>query len=132
MRQRPPALIGVLHLPALAGAPGARGLTASEALARAGYQAVTEARQLEKAGFEGLIIENFGDVPFYKDRVPSETIASMAIIASAVKDSVSIPVGVNVLRNDGQSALAIASVSGCDFIRVNVLNGVAATDQGII
>jgi membrane complex biogenesis BtpA family protein len=39
---------------------------------------------------------------------------------------------VNVLRNDAVSALAIAAVTGCEFIRVNVLSGVAATDQGWI
>lgn len=127
-----PSLIGVIHLPALPGAPGAFGLSASHALARAGSQAVDEARKLERAGFEGLIVENFGDVPFYKDRVPPETVATMSIVAAAVRETVKIPVGVNILRNDGRSALCVAAVSGCDFIRVNVLGGVAATDQGLI
>ena len=40
--------------------------------------------------------------------------------------------GVNVLRNDAASALAIASVAGLDFIRVNVHCGAMVTDQGII
>jgi uncharacterized protein len=36
------------------------------------------------------------------------------------------------LRNDGRSAIAIASCVRAQFIRVNVLTGVMATDQGLI
>jgi membrane complex biogenesis BtpA family protein len=129
-RKHLPALVGVIHLPALAGTPGAP--DASSALARAGFLAVNEARALAQAGFDGLILENFGDTPFYKSQVPPETIATLAVIAAAVREAVRIPVGINVLRNDARAALAIAAVTGCDFIRVNVLSGVAATDQGMI
>jgi membrane complex biogenesis BtpA family protein len=94
--------------------------------------AVAEAKVLESAGFSAVIIENFGDTPFRKDQVSPETVASMAVIARAVREAVSIPMGVNVLRNDALSALAIAATAGCEFIRVNVLSGVAATDQGWI
>lgn len=129
-----PKLIGVIHLPPLAGSPRSKLETGSpaHALQKAGLWAVKEALLLEKAGFEAVILENFGDTPFYKTKVPPETTASMAVIAAAVRESVSIPVGINVLRNDANSALAIAAVTGCEMIRVNVLSGVAATDQGII
>ncbi len=40
--------------------------------------------------------------------------------------------GLNVLRNDAKSAMAIASCVRAQFIRVNVLTGVMATDQGLI
>ena len=40
--------------------------------------------------------------------------------------------GVNVLRNDGISALEIAHVTGARVIRVNVLTGARVTDQGVI
>jgi membrane complex biogenesis BtpA family protein len=127
-----PQLVGVIHLPALPGAPGASRLSAADALARAGERAIKEAEELAKAGFDGLIIENFGDVPFYRDRVGPETVASMGILAAAIKDTVRVPVGINILRNAAFDALAVAAVSGADFIRVNILSGVAATDQGII
>jgi hypothetical protein len=45
---------------------------------------------------------------------------------------VSLPMGLNVLRNDGHSAMAIATCVRAQFIRVNVLTGVMATDQGLI
>jgi uncharacterized protein len=131
-----PGLIGVIHLPALAGAPLARGtnrdMVPAELLQRAGLNAVTEAKLLEKAGFEAIILENFGDAPFYKSSVPPETVASLAVIAAAVRESTRLQVGINVLRNDARSALAIAAVTGCEMIRVNVLSGVTASDQGLI
>jgi uncharacterized protein len=40
--------------------------------------------------------------------------------------------GVNILRNACEEALAIASVTGADFIRCNVVIGAYVTDQGII
>jgi membrane complex biogenesis BtpA family protein len=127
-----PKLIGVIHLPPLAGSPAAHHQHPAEALQVAGFQAVREAEALAKAGFDGVFLENFGDAPFFKTQVPPETIASMAVIAAAVRESVKIQVGINVLRNDARAALAIAGVVGCDFIRVNVLSGVTATDQGLI
>src|SRR5690606_20936112 len=45
---------------------------------------------------------------------------------------VDLPLGVNVLRNDALSALAIAVAVGAQFVRVNVLSGAMITDQGII
>lgn len=121
------SLVGVIHLPALPGAPRAR-----ESLRQIARRAESEARALEAAGFDAVVIENFGDVPFYKDNVPAITVSAMSVIAATVRDAVRLPIGINVLRNDGHSALAIAAVTGCQFIRVNVLSGAAATDQGII
>lgn len=95
-------------------------------------KAIQEAKALEQAGFEALILENFGDAPFYKSSVPPETVASMSIIAAAVREVTQLPLGINVLRNDARSALAIAACTGAEFVRVNVLSGVTATDQGLI
>lgn len=122
----------MIHLPALSGAPRAHGLDPAAAMQRAGLWAVQEATSLARAGFEGLILENFGDTPFYKSSVPPETIACMSVVAAAVRESTRLPIGINVLRNDARAALAIASVTGCQFIRVNVLSGVTAADQGLI
>lgn len=56
----------------------------------------------------------------------------MTLAVQRVRQLVSIPVGVNVLRNDGKSAMAIALCTGAQFIRVNVLAGAMVTDQGLI
>ncbi|TGG94512.1 MAG: BtpA/SgcQ family protein [Aphanocapsa feldmannii 277cV] len=121
-------LIGVLHLPALPGSPDWSGeLGAVEAFALADTEAYLA------GGAAALVVENFGDHPFFPERVPAETVAAMARIASRVVERAGrLPVGINVLRNDGLAALAVALASGARFIRVNVLSGVMATDQGLI
>ena len=120
-------LIGVVHLAALPGAPGFHGDLASILAA-----AVTDARVLADAGFDEVIVENFGDAPFFADRVPAVTVAAMTRAVASIRESVDIPVGVNVLRNDALSALAVAAATGAAFIRVNVLSGIMTTDQGVI
>jgi len=94
--------------------------------------AVSEAKELAAAGFPALLVENFGDVPFHSERSEPETVAAMAVAVKAVGHATGLPLGVNVLRNDPLSALAIAAVTGADFIRVNVHTGVMYTDQGPI
>jgi membrane complex biogenesis BtpA family protein len=135
-RVRIPEYCGVLHLRPLPGSFRAARVARITGVDYRGQlqlviqQAVQEARILERAGFDTLMVENFGDTPFARDAVPAETVAAMALVAQAVRSEVRLPVGINVLRNDASSALAIATVTGCSFIRVNVLSGVAATDQG--
>jgi hypothetical protein len=56
----------------------------------------------------------------------------MTQIAGAVQRATTVPLGINVLRNDGCAALAIAHAVGAQFIRVNILCSARVTDQGII
>jgi len=64
--------------------------------------------------------------------VDAETVAALAVVAAAVRAAVSMPLGVNVLRNDALAALGICAGAGGSFLRVNVLSGAAITDQGLI
>jgi len=127
-----PKNIGVIHLLPLPGSPQTAGKNPVLVVNQAGERAMQEALILKKAGFDAIIVENFGDSPFFKSNVPRETIASFSIILAALRETIRIPIGVNVLRNDAFSALALATVVGCEFIRVNVLTGVSVTDQGLI
>jgi uncharacterized protein len=95
-------------------------------------RAEQEAVALVSGGVDGLIVENFFDAPFPKSRVDPAVVSAMTTIVSRLMQLVSIPIGINVLRNDSLSAMAIASCTGAAFIRVNVLSGVMATDQGLI
>jgi membrane complex biogenesis BtpA family protein len=123
----PKPIIGVLHLAPLPGSPGFSG-EFPEVTARA----VREAEVLAEAGYDGLIVENYGDLPFIKDGVGPETVAAMAVVTGAVTRAVDIPVGVNILRNDYTSAFAVAAACGCEFIRLNVLVGTFVTPEGLI
>ena len=121
-------VIGMVHLLALPGSPRYGGdLSAVADAARRDAQALVE------GGVHGLMMENFGDAPFYPGRVPAHVISHMTALAAAlVRDFPDTPLGINVLRNDGRAALAIAHAVGARFIRVNVLCGGRLTDQGIV
>lgn len=120
-------VIGVVHLLPLPSSPRWSG-----DLRRVIDRAEQEATALAAGGVDGIIIENFFDAPFAKEQVDPAVVSAMTLIVQRVMSLVMIPVGVNVLRNDAHSSLAIATVCQCPFIRVNVLTGVMATDQGII
>lgn len=94
--------------------------------------ALADAHALVAAGAHGVLVENYSDVPFYRDSVPAETIAAMSVVAAAIRSGVDVPLGVNVLRNDASAALAIAAATGAAFIRVNVHTGAMLADQGWI
>jgi membrane complex biogenesis BtpA family protein len=94
-------------------------------------RARTDARTLLEAGYDGIMVENFGDAPFFADDVPKVSVAAMALAVAEVA-SVGLPTGVNVLRNDALGALAVAAATETSFIRVNVLSGMMYTDQGPI
>ncbi|MBT8212263.1 MAG: BtpA/SgcQ family protein [Acidimicrobiia bacterium] len=117
----------MVHLGPLPGAPGF-----DDDFDNLIEDAVTDAERLEAAGFDGLMIENFGDAPFFADDVPKVTIAAMTRVVSDIAAAVGVPFGVNVLRNDALGALAVAAATDAAFIRVNVLSGQMATDQGPI
>lgn len=95
-------------------------------------RAEQEATALAAGGIDGIIVENFFDAPFTKDQVNPAVISSMTLIVDRLMNLVVVPVGINLLRNDAKGALAIASCVNAHFIRVNVLNGIMATDQGLI
>ena len=120
-------VIGMVHLISLPGSPRWAGQMA-EVL----KHAVGDAQALEAGGIDGLIVENFGDAPFSKGRAEAHTVSAMTLAVEAVRSAVDVPTGVNVLRNDSKSALAIASTTGAEFIRVNVHTGAMLTDQGMI
>lgn len=123
-----PRLVGVLHLPPLPGSPRFGGDLA--AIAR---QAAAEARSLDAAGFDAVMVENFGDAPFFPGRVDAVTVAAITACAIAVREAAPrLSLGVNVLRNDAESALAIAVCSGATMVRVNVHSGARVTDQGVV
>ena len=122
-------LVGVIHLPPLVGSPS---LTVKHTrdVARA---AAEEAKALADAGFDACIVENYGDAPFLRGSVEAATVSAMTACAWSIREAVpTLPLGINVLRNDAVAALSIAAVVDAEFIRVNVHAGARVTDQGII
>jgi uncharacterized protein len=120
-------IIGVVHLLPLPTSPRWGG-----SLKAVIDRAEREVTALASGGVDGVIVENFFDAPFTKNQVDPAVVSAMTLIVQRLMNLVTLPVGINVLRNDAHSALAIATCVRAQFIRVNVLTGVMATDQGLI
>ena len=67
-------VVGMLHLLPLPGSPRWGG-SMDEVITRASKEATI----LAEEGVDGVLVENFGDAPFYPDGVPPETVAAMAV-----------------------------------------------------
>lgn len=130
-----PRLIGMVHLLPLPGAPRWGG-----SMAQVVDRAVSDALSLAGGGMDAVLVENFGDVPFGRGQVSPETCAAMTRAVAEVRRALDaagysedrVPHGVNVLRNDPSTALAVALATGATLIRVNVHTGLMFTDQGQI
>jgi membrane complex biogenesis BtpA family protein len=120
-------LLGVVHLSALPGAPSYRGKLD---LIRQSMR--RDLLALKKGGAHAVIIENFGDAPFAADSAGPAAVACLTSLACEARELFPGPLGINLLRNDGVGAMAVAAASGADFIRVNVLVGARLADQGIL
>ncbi|BAY23058.1 biogenesis of thylakoid protein A [Calothrix sp. NIES-2100] len=120
-------IIGVVHLLPLPTSPRWGG-----SLKTVIDRAEQEATALASGGVDGIIVENFFDAPFTKNQVDPAIVSAMTVVVQRIQNLVTLPLGLNVLRNDAKSAMAIASCVRAQFIRVNVLTGVMATDQGLI
>ncbi|WP_331711679.1 photosystem I biogenesis protein BtpA [Phormidesmis priestleyi] len=123
----PNPIIGVVHLLPLPTSPRWGG-----SLKAIIDRAEQEATALAAGGVDGIIVENFFDAPFPKDHVDPAVVSAMTVVIQKLMHMVTLPIGINVLRNDAQSAFAIAACVQAQFIRVNVWTGIMATDQGMI
>ena len=77
-----PSLIGVIHLAPLPGSPRFGG-----DLGAVVGRAARDAALLQGAGFDAVIVENFGDAPFEPGRVEPVVVAAMTRCALAVSDA---------------------------------------------
>ena len=116
-------IIGVLHLDPLPSSP------LYESYEEVLDNALRDAKALSSC--DAIIVENYGDKPFLKE-VDRVTVACMSVIAWEVKRETGIPIGINVLRNDPFSALAIAKAVNADFVRVNQLYFPSISPEGFL
>jgi uncharacterized protein len=122
-------LIGVVHLLPLPGSPNCSGGGVELIYARA----LADARAYADAGFDGLIVENHGDIPFSKpEDIGAETAAHMAVACDRLRRETGLPIGVNVLANAALHALAVASAAGARFVRVNQWANAYVANEGLI
>lgn len=122
-------LIGVIHLKPLPGSPHYnRNFDSIE------QSMINDVNSYLDGNVDAIILENYYDIPFFKDSVPPEVVASMTRLSHVAKSIINerAMLGINILRNANIDAMAVARIVDADFIRVNVLTGAMLTDQGII
>ncbi len=93
--------------------------------------AVRNARRLEEAGVDAIIVENYHDMPF-KPRADLPTAIAVAVATRDVVTSVSVPVGLNLLRNGCRTAALISQHAGGKFIRCNAYTDVVLSESGLL
>lgn len=119
-------VIGMVHCLPLPGMPGFDG----------DYQkivdrAVEDALTLEKAGVDAVIVENMGDTPF-SALLQTSQLAALSACAMKVRSAVNIPMGIDAAFNDCKASLAIAGITGADFVRIPVFVDTVIFTDGII
>ncbi len=124
---KPKPLIGVLQLFPLPGSIGWNG-NIRQVIARAEQ----EATALATGGVDGILVENTFDSPYTSERMDPAGAIAMGLIIRRIMHFTHLPIGINVLKNDPETALAIAMNVGAKFIRVSLLTGAAICETGIL
>lgn len=121
------ALVGMVHVGALPGTP-----LFSRPMPAIIEQAVSEARLLADAGFDGIMIENMHDRTYLRQRVGPEIVAAMTAVLDALRAAVSKPLGLQILAGANREALAVAAAAGASFIRVENFVFAHVADEGLM
>ncbi len=109
--ERSTAVIGMIHVRALPGAPGHAG-----GMGPILDQALAEA-DIYRLRLRALMIENMHDVPYVRRPGPV-VLAAMAVLAREVKRAhPAVPLGIQILAGANREALSAALAAGADFIR---------------
>lgn len=124
--QKPKPLIGTVQLLPLPGSTEWNGRF-EPLFARAEQ----EAAALTSGGIDGILLENAFDTPHRLDRVDPASAIALAMVAQQINKFTNVPLGISVLRNDPETALAVAINVQAGFIRVPVLVGSVITDTGL-
>ena len=120
-------VVGMVHVGALPGTPASR-----QALREIEAQAVLEATLYREAGLHGVALENMHDVPYLRGAVGPEIVASMTVLAAAVREASGLPCGIQILAGANHEALAVAHAADLDFIRVEGFAFAHVADEGLI
>lgn len=122
------SVIGMVHVGALPGTPNA-----SKSVDELVVQAVAEARIVADAGFDAVIIENMHDAPYiHGPALGPEIVAAMTRVGLAVRDAITLPLGVQILSGGNRHALAVAQSIGGAFIRCENFVFSHVADEGLL
>jgi uncharacterized protein len=117
-------LIGVVHLLAL---PGSAAFDRDAGMRPIVEAAAVDVDTLIRAGADGILFCNEGDLPFRVD-VGTEQATALAAVVGELTPRLSIPYGVDLLW-DPMATLAVGKAVGAQFVR-EVFVGVFESDMG--
>ncbi|MCK5686489.1 BtpA/SgcQ family protein [bacterium] len=120
-------IIGMIHIGALPGTPGYCGNLNSVI-----SNAIKEAEIYKKCGVDAIAIENMHDIPYLNGKVGPEITAAMSIIGYKIKQTTSLPCGIQILAGANSEAIASAFASGLDFIRAEGFVFSHIADEGLM
>ena len=106
-------LIGMIHLPPLPTYAGSKGIDHAVACA------VRDLQVFEECGVDGVLVENEYDRPHSVTAGPATIAAMTRITRAVVQESGNAVVGCEILLNDPMASLAVAKMSGAQFIRTD-------------
>lgn len=121
------AIVGMIHLPPLPGAPLYDGTGLSSIV----DYAVAEAAKLQAGKVSAIEIENYLDASYFPGTVGPELVAAMSIIANEVRKTVSLPVGICILA-DPIASIAVAHSVGAQFIRATFFTEASVDVSGLV
>lgn len=124
--QEKPVIIGMVHCLPLPGTPRFAGN-----MEQVISQAVADAKTLQQAGCDAVIVENMGDEPF-GITLDTEQAVALAVVSAHVKASITIPVGIDAAMNDYRAAISIAKAIGGQFVRIPVFVDTVEFYGGVI
>lgn len=105
-------IIGMIHLLSLPGYQKHLGMK------KVVKQALQDLAVLERGGVDAVLVENENDHP-HEVKAGPEIVAAMIQVVGEIVKKAKVPVGVEVLLNDPYASLAIAKVTGAEFIRTD-------------
>lgn len=102
----------MIHVGALPGTPKSK-LSIEKIIENARCEAMI----LNEEGVDALMIENMHDRPYLNRKVGPEIVASMTAVACALRKSIQLPLGIQILAGANKEALAVALAAQFNFIR---------------
>ncbi len=118
-------LMGMIHFPPLVGYPDYPGFS------YIANKMLKEAKVLENAGFDAIIIENNYDTP-HSEKITASSAAMFASLARLLQDNINVPLGLDILWNDYETSLAICASTKASFFRVPAFVDTVKTSYGIM
>lgn len=118
-------LIGMVHLLPLPGT-----FKSENTINKVIERAIEDAKALQECGFGAILVEN--EDLCSSPKMTKVQFAGMSMVTCAVRNAVSVPVGVTCGCANYEESLSIALACGCDFIRTPIFVDTLLNYNGII